>query len=217
MKHIHLFESFSKARKHPVYKMVEKVFKKFPRNATSWANATDEMRDMARVAREMHTEIDLDMLHDEHETNPNAPQPLDFRKIKTPSEWNSRAQDYIMDMLDKMSDEAKTQYHERFKHWSVNEGFYASRREEKIDPSAFPGSSVTYSVRYEYRAPDGDHENDTKDFTDIDKAIRFAKEKYSTVEFTIENADGVLANGYVNTTNGDLYGVKTKLGEKKIK
>ncbi len=37
----------------------------------------DEIRDMARRAREYHTEYDLDML----DTNPKAPQPLDFRKF----------------------------------------------------------------------------------------------------------------------------------------
>ena len=45
---------------------------------------------MARTAREHHTEYDYDMLYDEWETNPKAPQPLDFRKLKTPSAYNTQ-------------------------------------------------------------------------------------------------------------------------------
>lgn len=90
---------------------------RFPDNTQSWAEATDEIRDMAREAREFHTEYDLDMLHDEWETNPKAPQPLDFRKLKSPSKWNTEGKKYILDTWDKMGDHAKEAFFDSFKHW----------------------------------------------------------------------------------------------------
>lgn len=90
---------------------------KFPDNTQSWAEATDEIVDMAREAREFHTEYDLDMLRDEWKTNPKAPQPLDFRKLKSPSKWNTEGKKYILDMWDKMGDHAKDAFFDSFKHW----------------------------------------------------------------------------------------------------
>lgn len=107
-----LFEEFTdkEARLH-------KFLSKFPDNATSWPQATEEIRDLARGARETLTEIDLDMLYDEWETNPDAPQPLDFRILKTPSEWNTQGKKYILDTYNKMSDQAKATFFDRFDHW----------------------------------------------------------------------------------------------------
>lgn len=105
------------ARKHPMYNRMLKFLAKFPDDARSWAEATDEIRDMARTAREYHTELDKDMLFDEWETNPNAPQPLDFRKLKTPSEWNTEGKKYIIDTLDKMGKQAVDEFMNDFKHW----------------------------------------------------------------------------------------------------
>lgn len=116
MRHIKLYEAYAK-RKHPVYAKLDKFFKQFPDDATSWRYATDELRDMARGAREIYTEMDLDMLTDEWEKNPDAPQPLDFDKLKTPAEWNSKSKAYILDTLDKMSDDAKDSFGREFKEW----------------------------------------------------------------------------------------------------
>lgn len=109
MKHLKLYEAFS-GDKHPIFKKLAKFLNQFPDNATNWGQATDEVRDIARMAREFYTEIDLDMLHDEWETNPKAPQPLDFRKIKTPAEWNKQGKKYTFDTLAKMSDSAKDSF-----------------------------------------------------------------------------------------------------------
>ena len=105
------------ARKHPMYNRMLKFLARFPDDARSWAEATEEIRDMARTAREYHTELDKDMQFDEWKTNPNAPQPLDFRKIKTPSEWNTEGKKYIIDPLDKMSKQAVDEFMNDFKHW----------------------------------------------------------------------------------------------------
>ena len=119
MKHVKLFNQLNEAvsRKHPVYKKLEKFLAKFPNDAKSWAQATEEIRDMAREAREIYTETDFDMTFDEWETNPKAPQPLDFRAIKTPSEWNTKGKEYILNTLDKMSNEAKDRFAKRFSGW----------------------------------------------------------------------------------------------------
>ena len=98
-------------------KKIVKFLDKFPNNTQSWAETTDEVRDMAREAREFHTELDLDMLHDEWETNPKAPQPLDFRKLKSPSDWNTEGKAYILNMWDKMGDRAKDEFFDSFKEW----------------------------------------------------------------------------------------------------
>ncbi|WP_100961121.1 hypothetical protein [Bosea sp. FBZP-16] len=51
------------------------ILAKFPANATCWSQATDEVRDMSRWARE---EIGLD---EDAATN--------FRAIRTPDRWNA--------------------------------------------------------------------------------------------------------------------------------
>ena len=77
-----------------------------------------EIRDMARTAREYHTEYDLDMTYTEWETNPDAPQPLNFIELEGDSnEWNKQGKAYILDMLSKMGDQAKDHFFEDFKHW----------------------------------------------------------------------------------------------------
>lgn len=101
-----------------MYKKMVKFLDTFPDNATSWSQAAgDELRDMARTAREYHTEYDLDMTYDEWETNPDAPQPLDFSKLKTPSERNTQGKKYIIDMVNKMGDQAKENFFDDYKHW----------------------------------------------------------------------------------------------------
>lgn len=99
-----LNEAKSPARSHKLYKKLLKYFKD-----DYW----DEIRDMARRAREYHTEYDLDML----DTNPKAPQPLDFRKLKSNKEWNEKGKAYILDMLDKMGEQAVDAWFDDFDHW----------------------------------------------------------------------------------------------------
>jgi len=49
---------------------------RFPPDATEWSSATDELRDLHRLAREY--------------AGADERSALDFRALKTPSEWNSR-------------------------------------------------------------------------------------------------------------------------------
>lgn len=115
MRHLRLFEQ--SGENHPAIAATEKFLDQFPNDATSWTEATDEVRDLARLARETHTEIDFDGLHDEWETNPDMPQPLDFRELKTPSEWNTKGKEYIMNTLKKMGDQALDLFYRELKDY----------------------------------------------------------------------------------------------------
>lgn len=77
----------------------KKLFKDFPANATSWKFATDEMRDIARFFRETYNEF--------HQTEPPI-QPLDFKSFTKPSEWNSEAQRFIVDVWKRMNTETRS-------------------------------------------------------------------------------------------------------------
>lgn len=67
----------------------------FPLDATSWRQATDEVPDMARMARE-HRGI--------------CGGGVDFREIETPSEWNTRGIDSIVGHYEQMNDGARASY-----------------------------------------------------------------------------------------------------------
>lgn len=91
----------------------EAFLSQFPDNAASWADATDEIRDMARTAKEYYNEITLDVLSED----PKGLKPLDFRSLKTPSQWNTQGKKYIRDTYKKMNAQAREQFLERFSHW----------------------------------------------------------------------------------------------------
>lgn len=75
----------------------------FPDDAQSWADATDEVRDLARSAKELFNEMHL-------ENSGKKLQPLDFRKFDKPSEWNKKGKQYILNTFSKMSNETKKQF-----------------------------------------------------------------------------------------------------------
>lgn len=91
----------------------EKFLSNFPDNATSWAQATDEIRDMARTAKDYYNEITLDVSSED----PKGLKPLDFKKLKTPSQWNTQGKKYIRDAYKKMNADARQQFLDRFSHW----------------------------------------------------------------------------------------------------
>jgi len=96
---------------------IEKFLKKFPDNATSWKEATDEIRDMARTAKEYYNELVLDVLKDDEK----ALKPLDFKSIKTPSEWNKKGKEYIRNVFNKLNTQGKEEFIEYFdKHFGHN-------------------------------------------------------------------------------------------------
>ena len=87
-----------------------KFLKKFPDNAKSWSEATDEVRDIAREIKEYYNQYDEKNI-----------QPCNFRIIKTPSDWNKKGKRYIFRVYDKMSIEAKKKFNKHLKEtYNIN-------------------------------------------------------------------------------------------------
>ncbi|MFR9635488.1 MAG: hypothetical protein SNH55_02790 [Rikenellaceae bacterium] len=86
--------------------ILEKYLEQFPTNATSWSHATDEIRDLARTIRELLEEYQGIIV-----------EPIDFRAIKTPSEWNIQGRIFIIDNYAKMNNDAKNTFNIRFAEW----------------------------------------------------------------------------------------------------
>ena len=85
---------------------IERFLDKFPTNATSWREATDEVRDLARASREMLDEYDdvqVDSIY--------------FPDIKDPAEWNSRAREAVMRNYNMMRPRTQLLFFERFEDW----------------------------------------------------------------------------------------------------
>lgn len=95
---------------------IVKFLEQFPDNATCWSQATDEVRYLARSAKEYYNEVDLNLSSDEVEAG-QGQQPLNFRAIQTPAEWNIKGKKYILEVFDKMSQQAKEQFFETHKYW----------------------------------------------------------------------------------------------------
>ena len=69
-------------------------YEKFKDDETSWRGATDEVMDLARYSREFLEEFDNIKV-----------DAIEFKKLKTPAEWNKTAKQYILANIEKMSDE----------------------------------------------------------------------------------------------------------------
>ena len=83
-------------------KEIEKFLSRFPKNATSWAQATDEVRDLSRMSREYLEDLDEVIV-----------EAVKFRDC-TPSEWNTQGRESIMANFDRMSAYAKGAFYTRF-------------------------------------------------------------------------------------------------------
>ena len=85
---------------------IEKFLEQFPTDATSWVQATDEVRDLARASREMLDEYDDIKV-----------EVVDFTAIKTPAEWNTLGRESIMRNYDMMRPRTQLLFFERFEDW----------------------------------------------------------------------------------------------------
>ena len=85
---------------------IEKFLEQFPTNATSWREATDEVRDLARVSREMLDEYDDIQV-----------EAVDFTATRTPAEWNTLGRESIMRNYDMMHPRTQLLFYERFEDW----------------------------------------------------------------------------------------------------
>lgn len=72
---------------------------KFKDDETSWRGATDEVMDLARYSREFLEEFDNIKV-----------DAIEFKKLKTPAEWNKTAKQYILANIEKMSETAQQQF-----------------------------------------------------------------------------------------------------------
>ena len=82
---------------------IEKFLSRFPKNATSWAQATDEVRDLSRMSREYLEDLDEMIV-----------EAVNFKGGMTPARWNTEGRDSIMANFDRMSAYAKAAFYERF-------------------------------------------------------------------------------------------------------
>ena len=85
---------------------IEKFLEQFPTDATSWRQATDEVRDLARVSREFLDEYDGIKV-----------EAVDFTAIKTPAEWNTLWRESIMRNYDMMRPRTQQLFYEQFENW----------------------------------------------------------------------------------------------------
>ena len=85
---------------------IEKFLEQFPINATSWREATDEVRELARASREMLDEYDDIKV-----------EAVDFTAIRTPAEWNTLGREAILRNYDMMRPSTQILFYERFEDW----------------------------------------------------------------------------------------------------
>lgn len=85
---------------------LSKFLEKFPKETICWSQATDEIRDLARATREYLEEYEGVVV-----------EPLDFRKYKMPSEWNTNGRNYILGNFDKMNENTKKRFFARYEEW----------------------------------------------------------------------------------------------------
>ena len=89
-----------------MFSKIEKFLEQFPTDATSWVQATDEVRDLARASREMLDEYDDIKV-----------EAVDFTSTKTPAEWNTKAREAILRNYDMMRPRTQLLFFERFEDW----------------------------------------------------------------------------------------------------
>ena len=90
-------------------KTLEQFLSKFPNNTTSWAEATDEIRDIARTVKEYYNEY-----------NTPSIEACDFRQLNTPSDWNTVGKEYILSVYSKLKGPAKEQFNNYLKDcWEI--------------------------------------------------------------------------------------------------
>ena len=82
---------------------IEKFLEQFPTNATSWREATDEVRELARASREMLDEYDDIKV-----------EAVDFTTIRTPAEWNTLGREAILRNYDMMRPRTQLLFYEQF-------------------------------------------------------------------------------------------------------
>lgn len=89
---------------------IEKFLENYPKDAGSWAVAGDEVRDLARTAREYLEDYDGVIV-----------EPVYFAHIKNPAEWNTKGRNYILTCMYRMRDCTLQKYYKYFHDFFVGE------------------------------------------------------------------------------------------------
>ena len=85
---------------------IEKFLAKFPTDATSWAKATDEIRDLSRTSREYLEDYDGVTV-----------EPVNFKAIRNAAEWNTKGRASILANFEQMRPATQAAFYERFREW----------------------------------------------------------------------------------------------------
>jgi hypothetical protein len=85
---------------------IEQFLERYPKDATSWADATDEIRDLSRESREILEDCDGITV-----------EAVNFKAIKTPAEWNTKGRESILANFDRMSEYTKRDFYASFRGW----------------------------------------------------------------------------------------------------
>lgn len=88
------------------WREISGFMKKYPDNATSWAQADDGMRDLSRIARET--------INEQQGMNIES---MNFREFKTPAEWNKKSKAFVKKVYKKMTPETKKVFFKYFKQY----------------------------------------------------------------------------------------------------
>lgn len=82
---------------------LESFLKRFPNNAKHWSEATDEIMDLCHQVRTTYNELVLDVIEGEE----GYIESLNWREMKSPSQWNTEFKNMILNLWPKMTDWAK--------------------------------------------------------------------------------------------------------------
>jgi len=83
---------------------LKKYLSQFPNNAKNWNQATDEVREIAKLVKEYYNEYE----------NKNI-LACNFKLFATPSKWNTEGKKYIFRIYDKMDNITKKEFNKKLK------------------------------------------------------------------------------------------------------
>ncbi len=93
-------------------KRINKFLGDFPKEATCWSEATDELREFSRAMRMAYNDE-----NDLTEGDAKFEKGLNFGSFKTPGEQNTKARGYIVSLTKKMSKKSLTEVVEKHSNW----------------------------------------------------------------------------------------------------
>lgn len=111
MKHLKVYEQFIMESKEVKFDMgkLNKFLDKFPDDAKSWKDATDELPDMYNWIMEEY--------NDDIEDKEKHLITIDKKLTSSPSNWNTKYKQAIINGVSKLNDWQKTKFAERFNDW----------------------------------------------------------------------------------------------------